>query len=233
MLWFAAAWAHTCEEIELVELAGQDAPAVVILGERHGEKGDMKRARSVVEALAEKGPVTLAMEAIHEKNQPVIERYAAGEIKRGKLEDELNWSKTWGFKWGAYKKLVAASDDGVRVVAAGLDLGPKPEEQELELPDGYHDFLMEAMEGSGHEMSDEIKARFATSMAWRDFRIAELAVDGWDRQGYLVILVGRGHVEGSMGTNWQVAKLVDAPVISAVLDHGDARCLAGDRVWAD
>jgi len=233
MLWFAAAWAHTCEDIELAELVDQPSPAVIILGERHGEKADMKRARAVVRALAAKAPVTLAMEAIHEKNQPVIQSYAAGEIKLRKLEDELNWSKTWGFNWKAYKKLVAASDEGVPVVAAGLDLGPKPEEQELELPEGYHDFLMEAMEGNGHEMSDEIKARFATSMAWRDFRIAELAINGWDNKGYLVILVGRGHVEGSMGTNWQAAKRVQVPVISAVLDHGDARCLDGDRVWAE
>ncbi|MEZ4322739.1 MAG: ChaN family lipoprotein [Myxococcota bacterium] len=233
MFWIAAALAHTCEDVELAEIVDRPAPAVVILGERHGSKDDMKRALSVVEALAARGPVTLAMEAVHESNQGVLEQYVSGEVKTGKLPDALHWSKTWGFPWKPYKKLVTAGKRGIPVVAAGLDLGKKPDGIEIELPEGYDAFLAKSMEGHMHQMSEEIRARFATSMAWRDFRIGELAVKGWSGEGYLVILVGRGHVEGGMGTNWQVPKLVEAPVFSVVLNHDDARCLEGDRVWSD
>jgi hypothetical protein len=82
-------------------------------------------------------------------------------------------------------------------------------------------------------MAPDVAARFTTSMAWRDFRIAELAMNGWTGEGFLVVLTGRGHIEGSMGTNWQLEHLTEAPITSVVLGHEDARCNPGDRVWAD
>ena len=48
-----------------------------------------------------------------------------------------------------------------------------------------------------------------------------------------MVLTGRGHIEGGMGTNWQLPKLVDVPVHSVVLGHHGARCLPGDRLLAD
>ncbi len=237
LFWMAAAFAHTCEDITLDELVEQPAPAVIVLGERHGHKSDMKRAWHVVKGLLDSDqPVTLAMEAVHEDNQPVLDAFEKREFGKGKLPKQLDWKETWGFPWKPYKKLVASSRKGVRVVAAGLELGPKPEDREIEVPEGYDAFLMEIMGAHAHTMEPEMKARFSTSMAWRDFRIAELAAEGWSGEGYLVILTGRGHIEGGMGTTWQLPKLEqvgDTPVVSAVLDHETARCLEGDRVWAD
>ena len=46
-----------------------------------------------------------------------------------------------------------------------------------------------------------------------------------------LILTGRGHIEGSMGTNWQLEQSLDVPVKSAVLAHDGAKCLPGDKVW--
>lgn len=233
LIWTAIALAHPCDEFRLEDVANVPSPGVLVLGERHGAKDDMKRALAAVRALSEKHRVTLAMEALHESNQPVLDRFAAGELKPGKLPDSLAWSETWGFPWKPYKKLVLQARAGVPVVAAGLKLGPKPADREVPIPEGYDEFLAELMGPHGHGMSDEVAARFTTSMAWRDFRIAELAVEGWDRQGVLVVLTGRGHVEGGLGTNWHLPQLVDVPVTSVVLAHDGARCLPGDRVWAD
>lgn len=223
------ALAHPCESIGLDDVLEIPAPAVLVLGEQHGSKPDMKRARAVVDALAERAPVRLALEAVHESNQPVLDAFVRGEKKKRKLPAALRWDETWGYDWGAYKKLVARTD--VDVVAAGLDLGPKPEDREVTIPEGYDAYLQQLMQG--HEMTDEIRARFTTSMTWRDFRIGELAAAGWSGEGYLVVLAGKGHVEGSLGTNWQLERLVEAPVHSVILGHDDAACLEGDRVWAD
>ena len=233
MLIAAAALAHDCVEADVDALATLQAPAVIVLGERHGEKGDMKRAQHLVERLMERGSVTLAVEAVHEKNQGTLDRYAAGEVKTGKLPRELHWDDTWGFAWKPYKKLVTGSRRGWAVVAAGLDLGPKPDEREVPLPEGYAERMMKAIEAHAHLMKPEVRERFPVSMAWRDFRIGELALEGWSGEGYLVVLTGRGHVEGGQGTNWQLAQLTDAPVHSVVLDHDGAQCLDGDRVWPD
>lgn len=233
MLIVAAALAHDCPAADLDALATLQAPAVIVLGERHGEKQDMKRAQELVERLQERGPVTLAMEAVHESNQAVLDRYAAGEVKTGKLPNELRWSDTWGFSFKAYKKLVTGSRRGWAVVAAGLDLGPKPDDREVPMPEGYAERMMKAIESHAHLMKPEVRDRFPVSMAWRDFRIGELAMQGWSGDGYLVVLTGKGHVEGGQGTNWQLSQLTEAPVHSVMLAHEDAACMEGDQVWPD
>lgn len=233
VVWTSLALAHTCDEFQPSELAALQPPAIVVLGERHGDKSDMQRARQAIDELAMRGSVTLALEAVHEVNQPVLERFAAGEVKTGKLPAELDWSETWGFPWKPYKPLVTLSRRGVTVVAAGLKLGPKPDDREVQIPEGYDAYLKEMMGAHGASMAPDVAARFTTSMAWRDFRIAELAMNGWTGEGFLVVLTGRGHIEGSMGTNWQLEHLTEAPITSVVLGHEDARCNPGDRVWAD
>lgn len=227
----ALAHAHDCATFTSADLDALPMPFVLVLGERHGHKGDLKTALQIVDRLDERGPVTLAIEAVHESNQPVIDRFTAGEIKAGKLPAALDWSETWGFPWKPYKPLVTAAARGTPVVAAGLKLGPKPEDREVQIPEGYDAFLKQMMGGHGHGMDEAMAARFTTSMAWRDFRIGELAVQGWSGEGALVVLTGKGHVEGGMGTNWQLGRLTEAPVTSVVLGHEDARCEPGDTVW--
>lgn len=230
MLILAAAWAHECAEVDVASLAETPAPAVFVLGERHGERADMKLALSLVRALQRRGPVTLAMEAVHERNQPVIDQFAMGQVKPGKLPAALDWDETWGYPYGAYKKLVTGSRSGIAVVAAGLELGPKPEDREVPMPEGYAEKLMKSMEGHAHLMTPEVRERFPVSMTWRDFRIGELGVQSWSQQGYLVVLAGRGHVEGGQGTNWQLERLQEHPVHSVVLAHEGSRCEPGDRI---
>ena len=230
MLILAAAWAHDCAEVDVATLAATPAPAVIVLGERHGEKADLKLALTLIRALQQRGPVTLAMEAVHERNQPVIDQFATGQIKPGKLEAALEWDETWGYSYAAYKKLVTGSRTGIAVVGAGLALGPKPEDREVPMPDGYAEKLMKSIESHAHLMKPEVRERFPVSMTWRDFRIGELGVKSWSGQGYLVVLTGRGHVEGGEGTNWQLERMQDQPVYSALLAHDGALCEPGDRI---
>ncbi len=228
-----AAWAHTCAEVPLDELLEVPAPAVFVLGERHGEKTDLRRAHTLVQALARQAPVRVALEALHEEHQSTIDAFAQGAIGRRALRRALDWRESWGYPYRPYKPLLHLAREGVEVVAAGLDLGPKPEGRTIPIPEGYADFLFAAMGAHGHDMPEHVRERFPTSMAWRDFRIAELASAGWDQQGYLVVVTGKGHVEGGRGTNWQLAKQLDVPIHSVILAHEDALCHPGDRVWAE
>lgn len=218
-----------CDEVRWPAVADVSPATVLVLGERHGAQPDLRRAWRVVRRLARRGRVTVALEAVHEDNQSVLDRYAAGDVRERALPESLRWERTWGFDWAAYRRLVTASKVGARVVAAGLTLGPAPAEAELVIPDGYDALLADAM--AGHEMPDDMAARFVRSMVWRDRRIAELAVQGWDGEGVLVIVTGRGHIEGGLGVPFQLVDLTQAPVVSVVLDDADAACLEGDRVW--
>ena len=220
-----------CDTVSINALTQLNGPAVLVLGERHGSKKDLKRAYKIATGLAERQYVTVALEAVHEDGQPTLDAFSISWVTARDLPSELDWDQRWGFPYRPYKNLVEASTDNLDVVAAGLTLGPKPGDVELSIPPDYTTFLSDYMGTHTHgEMPPEMAERFTTSMTWRDFRIAELAVNGWGGEGVLVVVAGRGHVEGQRGTNWQLERLVDVPVYSAILSKKDARCFAGDRL---
>lgn len=219
-----------CEPVTAETLTGGEPPFVLVLGERHGHRKELRRAAEVVERLAARGPVTVALEAVHGDHQDAADALAVhGRRRRFKRESE--WSSTWGFRLGAYWPVLRQAGVDVAVVGAGLDLGPAPEDRTVAIPDGYAEQLAEAM--AGHEMPPEMAARFTRSMAWRDLRIAEQAVNSWDGRGALVIVTGRGHVEGGRGVTWQLPELTEAPVRAALLDAEDATCEAGTPALTD
>lgn len=228
-LWSLLA-AAGCEPVTVDALTAGDKPVVVVLGERHGHRKELRRAARVVEALAGNGPVTVALEAVHGDQQDAADALAE-HGRRRRFKQESDWKATWGYRLGAYWPVLRQARDGVVLVGAGLDLGPAPDERDVPIPEGYAEQLAEAMEG--HDMPAEVAARFTRSMAWRDLRIAEQAVEGWDGRGALVILTGRGHVEGGRGVTWQLDEFTDAPVRAALLDAEDATCEAGARALTD
>lgn len=231
MLWWAEpAEAGGCETISYADIAAVQGPAIVVLGERHGMQPDLARASRVVRGFARRGPVTVALEAVHHDLQPTLDDYAAGKFDTGELESRLEWKKTWGFPYGPYEALVTSALSGAKVVAAGVALGPPPEGVSPPVPSGYLPILRDAM--AGHDVPPERESAFLTSIAWRDYAIGKAALDGWDGQGVLVVVTGRGHVEGGKGVAWQIDQRTDVPVHAFVLAWGtDAACYEGDRVW--
>ena len=231
MLWWVqAAEAAGCETVTYADIAAVQGPAVVVLGERHGMQPDLARATRIVRGFARRGPVTVALEAIHRDLQPTLDDYAAGQFDTDDLEARLNWKKAWGFPYAPYAALVSGALSGAKVIAAGIALGPAPEGVTTPVPSGYLPILRDAM--SGHDVPPEREPAFLASMAWRDYAIGEAALNGWDGQGVLVVVTGRGHVEGGKGVAWQIDQRTDVPVSSFVLAWGsNPACYAGDKVW--
>lgn len=229
-LWSLAMAGEECQLVGFRDIVDVEAPAVIVLGERHGFQPDLARAMHVVRTLDKKAGVTVALEAVHSRYQPLLDQYAKGDMPSADLPELMKWTESWGFHWAPYAPLVTAADIGAAVVGAGLDLGPRPEDRSVPLPPRYLDVLAPAM--GGHEIPPEKESEFIQAMAWRDYRIAELAIEGWSGQGYLVIVTGRGHVEGGKGVAWQAARMTQAPVSAYVLKPGpDAPCWPEDRLW--
>lgn len=226
----APAPAAECETVSFRDVIDVEAPAVIVLGERHGHQPDLRRAGRVVSRLARTAPVQVGIEAVHQRYQPVLDAFAAGRADASDLPELMDWEGSWGFRWRPYQPVVTAAVDGATVRAAGLDLGPMPEDAQVPIPPAYFDILRDAM--AGHEMDPSMASGFVAAMAWRDHRIAALSAEGWSGEGYLVIVTGRGHVEGGKGVNWQVQRMVDAPVHSFVLAKGpNPPCHPGDKLW--
>lgn len=230
LLTLVTALAGECERIGLADIKAVPAPAVIVLGERHGHQPDLARAARVVAALRRTAPVRVALEAVHERFQPVLNDAAEGKVGEDDLPALLDWERSWGFAYAPYRPLVMAGQPGAPVIAAGLTLGPRPEDRAVPLPPRYLDLLRPAM--GGHPIPPGQEGTFVQSMAWRDLRIAELGLQGWDGKGYAVIVTGRGHVEGGLGVSWQAQRMTEVPVHAFVLAQGpNPPCHDGDKLW--
>lgn len=231
--WLATALAGdtTCDVIGMKDVLATPAPAVLVLGDRSGTEPDLRRAASIARRLGADQPVTLALEAVHAKYQPVLDAFAGGSVDAEALEGQLDWSHSWGFPYRPYERLVTGAVRGQKVVAAGSDLGDAPPGQKFPVPQSYMRVLGDAMAGS--DVPPDHERAFVRAMAWRDHEIAADALAGWDGQGYLVIVTGRGHVEGGKGVAWQVAQArPNVTVDSFVLAWGtNPPCYEGDKVW--
>jgi len=210
-----------CECVEIEALLELAPPAVVVLGERHADRGDLRMARRAIDALADQAPVTVALEAVHGTKQAALDQLEAGQLKLRQLDDATDWATTWGHAFGPYRRVFRSE---AQFVAAGLTLGSPPEGREVPVPDAYVDKL--GAMATHHGMDPRV---FVRSMAWRDLGIAEAAVEGWSGEGYLVILTGRGHVSEGLGVSWQLGQgLTDVAAHDYLL--APEGCATGDQV---
>jgi len=236
-LTLADAVAAPCARVSVAEVvaeATEKPGSIIVLGERHGHAGDLARAARVVAGLLgadANGRVTIALEAVAEGSGDVVAMWRTGN-RADDLESLLDWSKTWGFDYAPYRSLLEASSDRVDVIEAGPPLAKRPADAFFPVPPAYGEHLQAMMGAETHPVT----ADFVAAMAWRDHRIAALAIEGWlpdsgAPPGPLVIVTGRGHVEGGLGVAWQAQRLrPEAKVISATLGVGTAaRCGDDDR----
>lgn len=221
-----------CDLVTMSDVMAVTPPAVIVLGETHGTQPDLKRASQIVNRLAKRAPVTLALEPVYAQRQAALDRYASGDITVEALPGAVGWDETFGFPLSPYRGLLTAADKGVKVVGVGLARQAAPDEAEFPVPGGYMSILRDAMAGA--EMPLSLQSRFVRTMAYRDFRMAEAALAGWNGRGYLVVLVGREHVEGGKGVSWQAGLMSQAPVHSYILSYGgEPGCYRGDQIWRE
>lgn len=224
--WISVGWG--CEPVEMDALTVEPG-AVMVLGERHGRVEDLDRAATLVEAAAQRGPVTVALEAVSADHQDVLDQLSKGRIRARKVRRLANWAETWGYAFKPYKALLGVR--GVRYVAAGPKLGPKPPEADVEVPDVYEERLASVAAHHAHGSGDPAEVRkFAEAMAWRDYRIAELALAGWDGESALIVVAGRGHVQGGLGITWQFDTGLTDAEHQRVLLAPSGECEDGDLV---
>jgi uncharacterized iron-regulated protein len=214
-----------CDCVALDALADIPPPAVVVLGERHASKPDLKLAAEAVERLAETAPVTVALEAVDHRKQAAMDQLVDGSLKPKQVEPATDWGSTWGHAFKPYLKVFKSGMAvGADFVGAGLPIGPAPDDLELKIPERYVSEL--GATAAQHGMDPNV---FASSMAWRDLVIAEKALEGWSGEGYLVILTGRGHVTDGLGVPWQIREgLSEVPVVPYLL--ASEGCATGDKV---
>lgn len=225
----ASAQSESCEKVRIGRLVSESGPRVLFLGSRHASRRDLARARRIVKKLADKGPVTLALEPVWAGSQRALDRLEEKRLRFDRLEETLRWSDNFPYSYQPYVPLLSLYEHAnVRLVGAGRQIELVPEGEQVTVPAGYSTVLADATETG--PVPPAMSERFVETVAWHDRRVASTALDAWDGEGWLVVLVDRTWVEGGLGMPWQAEQLTDVPVNSALLADAKTRCYAGDQV---
>ena len=202
----------------------------ILVGEAHDNACDHRVQAAVVATLAERLPV-VGLEMVSTERQPILDRFAAGEIAMGELEEALDWQERWGVPFEIYRPIFeAAALSSLPVAALNLPreavrqvsregasalppevpaLIPPPKEQ---VP-----MLRRAFEAHGHGTEEDF-ARFVRIQSLWDTAMARNSIAFGERFGApVVILAGNGHVQHGWGIGHRLRLLQpEAEVVEVV-----------------
>lgn len=97
---------------------------LVFVGEIHNNAEHHLIQAQILQAVIECcGPVDVAMEFFRTPQQPVLDRYVAGEMTESEFLEEVGWDVNWGFPYHLYRPLITlARENGSRILALNVPL---------------------------------------------------------------------------------------------------------------
>jgi len=221
--------AGSCRKVSVGQLTKQSPPGVLVLGERPGVVRDVRRTKRIVKKLARSAPVTLGVEFVEAKRQPVLDKLALGRVSFDALDNVLAFQDD-GYTFSVYGRLLALPEkvDGLSLVGLGMPMRVRPEEVSVAMPPGYAMVITDAMGAS--PVPPELENRTAQMVAYHDTRIARTALEAWTGEGWLVLLVDRTWVQGGLGIPWQLERMTDVEVDAVLLSDAKSDCYPEDLV---
>jgi uncharacterized iron-regulated protein len=233
-----AAAAEAARQQEAGLLAAAPRLKVVLLGEIHTSAADHAWQLRSLETLAQlQRPITLGLEMVPAARQPILSRFATGQLDEANFLAKVDWPRIWGHDPELYLPLLRwARRQGVpllalniepevvrRVRQAGLKGIPAAEREGIGIPapagTAYRQQLRAAWQahralsqGTGETLSsaerDDLE-RFLASQLLRDRAMAERLVAAHRRNPsqLVVALMGRGHLAEGDGMTGQLRHL--------------------------
>jgi len=116
---------HQARALEFPSFVDLVAPNdLVFVGEVHDNAEHHLIQVQILQALmACCGPVDVAMEFFRTPQQPVLDRYTAGEMTESEFLEAVDWDANWGFPFHLYRPLLSlAREHGSRVLALNVPL---------------------------------------------------------------------------------------------------------------
>jgi uncharacterized iron-regulated protein len=206
-------------EAQMLAVAG-DA-RIVYVGETHDNPAAHRVQLAVLKAMAERWPgqVSLGMEMLVPAQQPVLDRWIAGELDEKEFLKESDWYSVWRADFALYRDLLIfardhriplvglnADDALVKTVSRKTPGEMTPEEQAqlpgMDMSDPYQSAFVEALFG-GHAAGENRLAGFQRVQTLWEETMAENVVrhlqgfpDGTQR---MVVLAGGNHIRYGFG----------------------------------
>ncbi|MDH4120320.1 MAG: ChaN family lipoprotein [Deltaproteobacteria bacterium] len=217
-------------------LAKLEGTGLVFLGELHTDPRSHAFQARVVEGLARRGGVAVALEMFSPQADPVLEPWRRGALSEEAFLEQSGWYDNWGYPWPLYRDLFVA----LRRAAALRGVNLTREERKAVLLGGPGEGLSPALlaewgpldlsvqphrsrfltqlRGVGHGQglapdNPRFQGLYRVQTAWDQAmgaRAARLARQTGIRQ--VIVLAGAGHLEWGLGMDLRAARwLADHP----------------------
>ncbi len=204
---------------------------VIFVGETHDNPASHRLQLEILRELQRRNPgrVSLAMEMFSPPQQPILERWNAGELSEKEFLKEVDWFKNWRMNFALYRDLLTFCRDArIPVIALNAEknfqrkVGMTPfselsEEERLQLPEMADDpYQMAATKAfySGHQMGQAAADGFQRVQNLWDETMAENLAEylqseaGQEHQ--VVVVAGGNHVRYGYGIPRRMFRRVPA-----------------------
>jgi len=194
---------------------------IVYVGETHDNPASHRLQLILLQAMQERHPgrVVLAMEMFTPVQQPVLDRWSAGELSEKEFIKLSDWGKVWRMNFAYYRDLLQyAADQRIPIIGLNAErelvkalgrnqpdaLPPELREQlpELDMSDPYQTALVRAIYG-GHSAGQAMLDGFQRIQTLWDETMAENVArylqspQGEDKQ--LLVVAGGNHIRNGFG----------------------------------
>jgi uncharacterized iron-regulated protein len=202
-------------------LAAASDAHIVYVGETHDNPAAHRVELALLQAMNERWPgqVSLGMEMFTRQQQPVLDRWVAGELSEKTFLKEADWHSVWSMDFAYYRDLLLyardhrlpiiglnADKEMVKAIGRGTPAEMSEEERqrlpEMDLTDPYQSAMVESVFG-GHATGDNRLAGFQRVQTLWDETMAEsvtnhllTCLDGTRR---MVVVAGDNHVRYGFG----------------------------------
>lgn len=193
---------------------------VIYVGETHDNPAAHRVQEEILQALARSNPgrVTLAMEMFTPAQQPILDRWSAGDLNEKDFLKQVGWYSTWKMDFAHYRNLLHfCRDQGIRVLAlnaeattrqllsktAIADLPAQDREQlpEMDFDDPHYQAMLDAFQ-DGHPMGKENSGGFKrVQTLWDETMAANLAdyLNPKEADHQVVVIAGNNHIQFGFG----------------------------------
>lgn len=194
---------------------------IVYIGETHDNPAAHRLEVAVLTALAARHPGNLAlgMEMLTPAQQPILDRWSAGELSEKEFLKTVRWQDSWGFDFDYYRELFLIARDR-RIPIVGLnaekslvravgktEFAALSAEQQAQLPeidpdDPYHAALAASIfdgHAKGGRMVDGFKR---VQLLWDETMAQNIARYLASPQGegkHLLVIAGGNHIRNGFG----------------------------------
>ncbi|HHS83971.1 MAG TPA: PDZ domain-containing protein [Gammaproteobacteria bacterium] len=230
-------------------LAAVTDAKIVYVGETHDNPASHRLEAMLLKALAERYPeqVALGMEMMTPEQQPVLDRWVAGELSEKELLEQSRWYDIWRMDFDYYKELfqlcrdkkipiigLNATKAQVKAVASN-DFSKLDEEQRKQIPtldmaDPYQRAMVKTVFG-GHNHGGGDKERFLrVQTLWDEMMAANVARYLTTPQGsgrHMLVIAGGHHVSYGFGIPRRVFRRL--PVSYVLVGNEDIEYSGGKK----